>query len=134
MRIGRLDRRITLQRLNAGLDTYGDATQLEAFTDGTRFSDDTLFDDILSLTMNIASVWASVTPLRGIERFSENQIEATFIARFVIRWSNSVKIITAKDLISHGGRTYNILTVKALGANQFIELDAYTRAEAATRT
>lgn len=105
MRIGAMDRRITIRRKTVVTDDYG--AEIETWADAV-------------------TIWAGVTALRGTERFAASQTMASVDTRFKIRWRND---ITPLDIIAYDGREYDISAVIPLGRQEALELYANTRAE-----
>jgi SPP1 family predicted phage head-tail adaptor len=79
MRYGRLDRKIRIQRKTVALDGAGDPVET--------------WSDL------VGSVWASVAPVSGDERFSVPEISASQQTEFQVRWSSTVAGLTPKDRI-----------------------------------
>jgi SPP1 family predicted phage head-tail adaptor len=104
MQPGKLDRRITIQRQTVTQDSYG--------------------QDVVTWT-DLATVWAEVGAVRGIERFAAMQTVAEVDTRFVIRHRD----VGPKDRISYGGRTYDIKSVIEIGRREALEIHAQARAE-----
>lgn len=88
MRAGKLRHRLTIQEPTDTVgDTYGDAT--------ITWSD-------------YATVWGSVTPLRGQEQYQADQVQAGVTHRVTMRYRVG---ITSKMRISHNGRVLSIMSV-----------------------
>jgi SPP1 family predicted phage head-tail adaptor len=106
LKAGKLDRRITIQRIN---DT-GD-------------SNDTWSD--------VAVLWATKRDVRATERFAERQTIAEIDVVFTIRYP-SFPISPDKNRVAYGGRTYDITGVTEVGRREGLELSAVARAEEIT--
>ena len=104
-RIGRMDRRITIQALSLSVDGSGQPVE----TWGA-----------------VATVWAQVTPERGDERFQSMQIIGRAVTVFRIRYLSG---IGPKHRIVYGGKNYDIHSVRELGRRERLEIDASVRAE-----
>lgn len=92
MDAGKLDRRITLQRVSETDDGYG--TVAGAWND-------------------IATVWAQLMPMSGAERLAALQGQSHANARFRIRKSSDVEDLNAKDRIEYpSGIYYDIVSVR----------------------
>ncbi len=105
---GRMDRRITIQRIAATApDGHG----------GTR---ETWGD--------LVTVWAEVKPISDGERWraEQSQVAATATHRFRIRWGLGV---TPLDRIRFEGREFEISGVKEIGLRVGQEITAVARAE-----
>lgn len=108
MRSGELDRRIQLQRLGAGRNSFNEpATEFEPF----------------------ATVWAKVTPISDGERARARQTSATATHRFLIRYSGQVAGITAKDRVFYNGQAFDISGVKEVNRREGLEITATARAD-----
>jgi len=94
MRVGRMDRRITLQTNMPAQDAYGEP--IEAWSD-------------------IATVWASVAPKSATERFESDQEHAQAQTEFRVRWRAG---IDAADRITYNGQVYDITGVIELGRRE----------------
>ena len=107
MRAGKLDRRITIQRVtvatpngfNEPIETWGD----------------------------VVTVWAQQRPNRGAERFSSQEINGQAVMTFHIRYRAD---LTVKHRIVYGGRIWNIVDVREVGRRVVTEFDAVARGEA----
>jgi SPP1 family predicted phage head-tail adaptor len=106
MRAGKLDRRITIQRLT---DTGRDAVNAPIVT-----------------WEPIATVWGQKRPMRGDERFSAHQVAGSAVTTFVIRYRPDV---TVNDRIMCEGLTYDIRDIRELGRREALEIDAVARTE-----
>lgn len=98
MRAGRMDRRIVLQSVSRTQDAAGEPIETWAA---------------------LATVWADVSPIRGNERFVDNQEKAERTTRFRIRHRSD---ITADNRISYGGNIYDIEAVMELGREEGLEI------------
>lgn len=87
MQAGKLRHRITLQAASTAKDGYGEDIQ----TFGT-----------------LATVWASIEPLRGRELLLAQQISAEITFRIRIRYNAS---LAAEDRVIFGSRTFEIIAV-----------------------
>lgn len=85
--IGRMRHRITLQRFEEGEDEYG-AT--------------------VSMWVNVATVWASVEPLRGQEFFAAQSLQSQTTVRIRMRYRPGVD---ASMKVLFDGKTYSIESV-----------------------
>lgn len=87
---GKLKHRVTLQRLaNASPDKTSSGEPDDAWAD-------------------VATVYASIEPLNGRELFAAQEHHAETTTRIRMRWRSGVD---AKMRATHGGTTYNILSV-----------------------
>jgi SPP1 family predicted phage head-tail adaptor len=85
---GRLDQRVTLERLQPGEpDDYG-----------------TTVDEWVSL----GTVWAAVEPLAGREYFAAGLMLSEVTTRITLRHRAG---LTVEDRVTHDGRPYNITSV-----------------------
>ena len=109
MQAGKLDRRITLQRASTTKNGFNE--DVEAWGD-------------------IATVWASATPVSDAERVRAQQVGAVISMRFQIRFSTAVADLSPTDRLTYNGKTYNITAVKELGRRQGLEITAATRSDA----
>ena len=109
MQAGKLDRRITLQRASTTKNGFNE--DVEAWGD-------------------IATVWASATPVSDAERVRAQQVGAVISMRFQIRFSTAVADLSPTDRLTYNGKTYNITAVKELGRREGLEITAATRSDA----
>jgi len=70
------------------------------------------------------TVWAKITPLRGSEAQTAQQLESKVIHRFIIRYRSD---ITAAHRISFDGRVFNIHSV--ININEGDEFTGITATE-----
>jgi len=87
MQAGRLRRRVTIQRKTVTRDSFG----AETIT-----------------WQEVATVWASVEPLRGREFLESRRAEAEVTTRITIRYRAG---ITPEMRVVHGDDAYNIVSV-----------------------
>ena len=87
--IGRLDKRITIQRRSATLDAYGQ--EINAWSD-------------------IATVWANIKPVGGRERLRGMMVEGFLTHTVMVRYSAQLMPPKQADAwrIVYGSRVFNI--------------------------
>lgn len=95
---GALDRRIVIQRNTAAQDTAGEPVESWA---------------------TLSTVWAQIEPLRGVERWQAEQVNAELELKVRIRYLAGV---TPKDRFTLGGETYEIESVMEIGRQEGMEL------------
>lgn len=118
---GKLDRRITLQRLKEGRwITVDGALQLEAADE---------YNDAIREWVTLAIRSASYEPLSDGERFRAGETAATASARFVIRHSAAVADLNPRDRLTFEGSAWEIVRVKEIGRRQGLEISATVRAD-----
>lgn len=100
MRPGRLDREITVERLTTTKDSIGG--EVETWT--TQFI-----------------TFAEYIPVSGAEALKFEQLTASRIARFIIRYTSD---ITTKDRISFDSNTWDIRFLKEIGRREWLEITA----------
>jgi SPP1 family predicted phage head-tail adaptor len=105
MRAGKLDRRLTIQRVTTVPGPFNEP--VETWTD-------------------VATVWAQERPDRGTERFSAQGLTAQVVMVFHIRYRADV---TVEDRLLYKERTWNIIDVAELGRRVVTEIYAVARAE-----
>lgn len=110
---GSLDKRVTLQRPGGGVDDG--YTRTEGFADH-------------------ATVWASVRPGPGTERFANGENAATAPVVVRIRWSENVKGVDPTWRLKFRGRPYDIKSVTEIGNRDGIELLAVARVDQETQS
>jgi len=70
-----------------------------------------------------ASVPATVTPLRGVQREQGAQTQTELTHKVTIRYSSDVSAVTAKHRVKYGSRYFDIESVVNVGErNRMIEL------------
>jgi len=89
MRAGRLRHRVTIQRYTVTQNDYGE--EVESWT-------------------THATRWAAVEPLTGREYFDAQQMTAEVSLRVRVRHDSTTEALTARDRISHDGRTLEIVS------------------------
>jgi SPP1 family predicted phage head-tail adaptor len=105
MRSGRLQYRITLQRLTAAEDSFG--AHIETWSD-------------------IATVWAEKIEVRGTESFVAQQLVAGIDTKFRIRYR---KNLTPLNRLICDGRYYLINALLEIGYREGWEIYATARTE-----
>ena len=96
---GQLDKRVKIQQATVARDAHGQP--IETWSD-------------------LASVWASIEPLRGREFFAARQFQAETTHKLTGHWISGV-LPTMR--ISHGSRTFGIEAVINVGErNRVLEL------------
>ena len=91
--IGRKNRRVSFERPYETPDAVGDVDKA---------------------WLPVATVWASVEPLRGEERYQAQQIQATADHRIRVRWSTTLATLTPKHRAKLGTRIFEIVSVADL--------------------
>ena len=95
MRIGRSDRRITIERATASLNAYGE----EALSWAT-----------------LITVWAELQKTSGLnESISDRQDTATQTLNFKIRSSTDSRAVTTKDRVLYDSKYYDIQGIEEIG-------------------
>lgn len=105
IRAGTLDRRITIQHKT--VTTSPDGGQIETWAD-------------------LATVWANARPLKSDEKFGDQQLIATSLTTFTIRYRSD---LTVQDVIKYNGRIWDILDIREVGRRQGLELDTKARTD-----
>lgn len=98
MRIGKLDRRVTIQSLTETQDSAGQP--IKAYAD-------------------LATIWAERRDVRGNERFASNQALAMRAAIFRIRWRTGM---TEKMRLIDDGTTYDVTGIAGDRRKGWMEL------------
>ncbi|MBY3257068.1 phage head closure protein [Rhizobium laguerreae] len=108
--IGKLDRRITIERMT-----------------GTAKNE---FNEDVQIWTPLTTVWARRRDASDGEREAAGQIGATLMSRFVIRSTAVSKAVTPVDRISYRG-IWNIQGIKETeeGRNRFLEITAIKDAD-----
>lgn len=115
MRAGRLDRRITIQRKESEPSDSGEP---------------------IDTWETLATVWASMSPVRGDERFDAPQLIAGEQIEFRVRWSSILAGLNALDRIiyptqnhPHISHIHDILAVHEIGRREGLQIIAWRRAD-----
>jgi SPP1 family predicted phage head-tail adaptor len=102
MRAGDLDRRITVERLQAGEPND--------------------FNEVVEAWTVLATLWAKVAEERGREFLaSESQIVGEAKAVFTIRYRADLRVT---DRLRHSGRIWNIRSIREIGRREGLEIMA----------
>lgn len=125
MRAGRLDRRITIQRKGGTASASGEPG-----------------DDWTTLVNRRP---ASMSPVRGEERFGDPQVAAHEQVEFRIRWSQDVSGLLPQDRIIYPAlsedspdddaltrSTYNVLAVHEIGRREGLQIITERQADVTT--
>jgi SPP1 family predicted phage head-tail adaptor len=108
MRVGDLDRRITIRRASFASNA---------------------FNESVATWSDIATVYAAARQVTDAEQFRAQEIGAEVAARFTIRYSSEVADLGPTDRLAFDGREYNITGVRELGRREWLEISAAARAE-----
>lgn len=92
MQLGKLNKRVAIQAVTQTTDSAG------GYTDSWATS---------------ATVWASIDPVSGRERFIYGQVTEPVTHRILMRY-NSAVTVTGKKRLLYGSRTFNIVQVRNL--------------------
>ena len=105
MNPGKLNKRITIKKLPASQDSFGDQAEI---TDVSQLDD-------------IATVWASIMPLRGRDLLAAEKFNSEITHRIQIRYRPG---ITAAILIIFNSRTFKLIgpPINVSEQNVLIEL------------
>jgi head-tail adaptor len=107
MRIGKLDRRVRIERMGIPVD------------DG--------YTSRPAGWLPLAEIWCNVAPVSGREAASSNQTDAFALTKFTIRWSTMVADINPKDRLEYppGSEAhYDIKSAIEIGRRENIEIIA----------
>lgn len=104
-----LDRRITIERRTISRDQFGEAIEV--------------WEPLVERRP------ASMTPLRGDERFVSDQRVARRLVEFKIRYSDNLADLNPMDRILEDPFTYDIVGVAPIGRNEGWSIIATARAE-----
>lgn len=105
MNIGRKNRRLTFDRPIDTTDGHGDALVDYA---------------------TIGTVWASIEPLRGEERFEAQQVTADVTHKIRVRYSSTLAGLTPKHRARLGATTYDLLSINDINSGHR-ELEIWAR-------
>ena len=104
MRVGLKTRRLAIEQPVDGTDAHG---------------------DVLTTYTTVATVWASIEPLRGEERFEAQQVTADVSHRIRIRWARDLAAMTPKWRLRLGDTLFDVLSVVDIGfAHRELEISA----------
>ena len=87
MRAGRLDKRVSLERIDPGEDDHGEP--LETWS-------------------TLAVRWASIEPLNGREYLAKSVENSEVTTRIRLRYDSVSSTLTSADRINHNGTIYSI--------------------------
>lgn len=103
MRAGELDKSIVIQGKTATQDASGQPV------------------DVWAKIHTAATIPAKVTPNRGNERFTAQQVIGRAVVTFKIRYRAGV---TKLDRVVYAGKNWDIHDVRELGRREALEIDA----------
>ncbi len=94
-----------------------------------RKSEDSVdaFNEPVEVWAPLSTVWGQQRPNRGSERFQAQQLTATTVITFHIRYFPGLKVT---DRIEYEGRQWDILDIREIGRRVVHELDCKARADA----
>jgi SPP1 family predicted phage head-tail adaptor len=105
MRIGLKSRRVVIERPIDSTDDLGDA---------------------ITTYTAVATVWASVEPLRGEERFEAQQVTADVTHRIRFRWGSVIAGMTPKYRLRQADQVFDVLSVNDI-MTAHRELEVYAK-------
>jgi SPP1 family predicted phage head-tail adaptor len=108
LQAGKMDRRITIQRVTLTYDALNNPVETWAA---------------------LATVWASKLDYIGSENVAAREVGAQMTTAFRIRWSNKVSDVNPKDRLSYDSKTWNIENVKEIGRKEGLEISAIARTD-----
>lgn len=87
-------------------------------------SSDDGFQNVEAWANHGLPLWASFQPVSDAERWASGQLQATSMARFVVRYSAFTADLNAKDRLTMDGREFEIVGVKERGRREWLEFTA----------
>lgn len=108
MLAGDLDRRITIERA--------------ALTANE-------FNEPIATWSEYATIWANRKDASAAESYRAQEVGAQITTRFTVRWSTDVADVGPKDRLASEGRSFEIVSAREIGRQQWLEIDAVARAE-----
>jgi SPP1 family predicted phage head-tail adaptor len=109
LKIGKMDRRITLERFT------------EIGRDG--------FNEPIMDWAPLATVWASWRPASARERLASAEVGAETTDVFEGHWSDVMETVNPKDRVIYRGRVYDITRAHEIGRRDGFHIEATTRAD-----
>lgn len=103
MEAGRLDRRISIERLSTTYNAHNEPVTAWA---------------------ELAKRWASKKDVSDGEKIRAAEVGATVTTRFQVRWDSVTETLTAADRIVYDGQVYEIEGTKELERREGIEITA----------
>lgn len=76
-----------------------------------------------------ARVWAARQDVSDGEKMRGGMMSASIMARFTIRSSSYSRDLTPRDRIDQGGFVWEIVGIKEIGRNSFLEITAQARSD-----
>jgi head-tail adaptor len=77
------------------------------------------------------AVWAVRQDVSGSEKLQTDEIAASQIVRFTVRWSATVETLDPTWRIQHGSQDFDIVAKRDVGRREYVEIDTTRRTEAA---
>lgn len=106
----RLDHRITIQRPTEARDSTT--------------------NEVLLTFADYITIWAKRQDASAGESYKAAEVAASISVRFTVRYSPETATITPKDRVMlEDGLTYDITAVRETARNQWLEIDATSRAD-----
>lgn len=75
----------------------------------------------------LGTVWAARTDVSDAEKIAAGGVYGTVAARFVVRSSSISRLIRPADRLVMGGLTFEIVGIKELGRQDYLEITAEAR-------
>ena len=69
--------------------------------------------------------WASYTPVSDGERLQAAAVQQKAEARFVVRWSKALAVITGENRLRFEGTDWHITGIKEIGRRRGLEISAW---------
>jgi SPP1 family predicted phage head-tail adaptor len=100
---GFLDRRVTIQHFTSSQNEFG---------------------EVIETWEDLATVWANVRELRGLERVEAARLTAVVDVYFTIRWRTDIE---PKQRVSYEGELFDIQAVMELPRREGLQIEAKWR-------
>lgn len=90
MRAGRIRHKVTFQRATVTQNTLGEPVRTWS---------------------TLATVWASLEPTGGKEKYAAMQVQGEVISLIICRYQSALSDLAINDRITHGSKVYDIKSV-----------------------
>lgn len=110
---GDMSRRATLQRATVTYDDFGGEVETWA---------------------TLAEVWLNRRDISASERYRSEEVGSKLTTRFRIRYSSDVADLNPRDRVFYDEEIYNIISVREIKRNRWIEIDIVRQTDIAAST
>ncbi|MCD9149978.1 head-tail adaptor protein [Pseudophaeobacter flagellatus] len=92
---------------------------------GTQYEENEAGENVATGWDEIAKARANYAPVSDGERLRAAAVEQKVEARFVMRWSKALAVITGENRLRFDGADWHITGIKEIGRRRMLEISAW---------